>query len=59
MKTKVKIPKQIAEKFHLYEKMKSGKASAHDLVRLSFLMGMINAEQYADFLQIEKDCEEG
>lgn len=46
------------EKFNLYMRMIEGKASAHDLVRLSFLREMITAEQYADFLEIEKDCEE-
>ncbi len=42
------------EKVSLYEKMMTGQASAHELIRLSFLRGMITDEQYADFLEIDK-----
>lgn len=45
------------ERFALFEWMISGEATAHDLVCLSFLQGMITGEQYADFLEIEKNCE--
>lgn len=46
------------EKVYLYEKMMKGEASARELVYLSLLKGMITKEQYLDYLQIEKDCEE-
>jgi hypothetical protein len=43
------------EKIHLYDRMITGKATARELVRLSLLRGMITVEQYADFLEIEKN----
>lgn len=46
------------ERYYLYDKMLNGEASSREIVYLSLLSGMINEEQYADFLQIEKDCEE-
>jgi hypothetical protein len=49
---------QTQEKIDLYEKMMQNKATSRELFRLSFLRGMITSEDYADFLQIEKDCEE-
>jgi hypothetical protein len=51
------LSKQTQEKIDLYEKMMQGKATSRELVRLSFLRGMITSEDYDDFLQIEKDCE--
>lgn len=46
---------QLLEKVKLFNKMKNGNASTHDLVYMSFLRGMISKEEYDDFKEIEKD----
>jgi len=46
------------ECYQLYKRMMAGKATSQELIRLSLLKGMITAEQYADYLEIEKNCEE-
>lgn len=55
VKKKQEHPDSLKEKLSLYRKMMSGKASSHDLVRLSLLKNMISKEQYEDFLEIEKE----
>lgn len=35
--------------------MIAGQATSRELARLSFLRGMISDEEYADFLEIEKN----
>lgn len=55
VKMKQEHSDSLKEKLGLYRKMMSGKASSHDLVRLSLLMNMISKEQYEDFLEIEKE----
>lgn len=47
-----------SERVSLYQKMLLDEASAKELVRLSYLMGMITSERYDDFLKIEKDYPE-
>lgn len=54
----VKFTDSEEEKFYLYDKMVKGNASCREIVYLSFLRGMTTKEQYLDYLQIEKDCEE-
>jgi len=62
MKGKAKVgdgfSSSVEEQTHLYEKMMQGNATGHELVKLSFLREMISEEQYTNYLQIEKDCEE-
>jgi hypothetical protein len=47
-----------SEHVSLYQKMLLEEASAKELVRFSYLMGMITSEQYDDFLKIEADYRE-
>jgi len=42
------------EKIYLYGRLKDDSASSSELVRLSFLWGMINAETNTAYLEIEK-----
>lgn len=57
-KSKKKITGDADERFKLYDKMMRGEASCREIVYLSFLKGMITKEQYADYLQIEKESAE-
>lgn len=47
-----------AEQYYLHDKMMADEASNQEIVYLSLLRGMITQEQYLDFLQIEKDCDD-
>lgn len=42
------------EKLHLYKRMTSNKATASEIMRLSFLTGATSKEEYDDYLDIEK-----
>lgn len=53
MKTKNNQDK-LLEKVRLFKRMEEGKASAHEIVYLTFLRGMISKDQYEDFKEIEK-----
>lgn len=42
------------ENIHLYKRMMKDKATLLELVHLSYLRGMITAEDYAQYLEIER-----
>lgn len=42
------------ENLHLYERVDMDKATARELVRLTYLRDMITTEDYAGFLEMEK-----
>jgi len=44
------------EKLYLYSRVESGEASSLEMVRLSLLVGMISEDQFAEYLEIEKEC---
>jgi hypothetical protein len=46
------------ESYQLYDHMMSDKITMRELVRLSFLRGLTTAENYAWFLEIEKEYPE-
>jgi hypothetical protein len=46
------------ESYQLYDRMMSDKITMRELVRLSFLRGLTTAENYAWFLEIEKEYPE-
>ncbi|MCE5318407.1 MAG: hypothetical protein LLG04_13740 [Parachlamydia sp.] len=43
------------EHLYLYDRMEKDKTTARELVRLSYLRDMITAEDYARFLEMEKE----
>lgn len=53
---KIQVSETTKEKIDLYRKMIAEEATSHDLMRLSFLRGMISEEEYADYLKIEDFC---
>lgn len=52
-----KFPNVLQEKLYLYDRMLAKKATARDLVRLSYLRDMITKKDYERFLEIDKACE--
>lgn len=48
------ISETTLEKLELYELAKSNKATASELMRLSYLTGAITKAEYADYLDVEK-----
>ena len=49
------LTKAVIERMHLFKKVYNGRITASEAARLSFLIGMINENQYDDYLRIEKE----
>jgi hypothetical protein len=43
------------EKLYLYQKMLNGSGTASEMIRLSYLWGMVDDEAYEDFLKTDAE----
>lgn len=46
------------EKLELYDLVENDKATASEIMCLSYLTGAITKAEYADYLKIEKNCKD-
>ena len=46
------------EKLHLFRKLLSGNIDSSEVIRLSFLRGMITKNQYLDYQKTERESKE-
>ena len=57
MRLKAKYPtfSDTLERICLFEKLHTGRIRPNEIIKLSFLVGLISQKQYADYLNCEKE----